>query len=86
MSRGLGDVYKRQLEREPLPDHVSRVCKQADPENLHDSDSDQEEYLARALDETSARSERLNVVLPLLLVTCVVLWLALVAVAARWLM
>ena len=74
------------LEREPLPDRVRRVCKQGDPDNLHDSDPDQEEYLARALDQTSARSERLNVVLLFLLVICVVLWLALVAVAARWLM
>jgi len=53
---------------------------------LHDSDPDQQEYLARALDQTAARSERLNAVLLLLLETCVVLWLALVAVAARWLM
>jgi hypothetical protein len=38
------------------------------------------------LDQTSARSERLNVVLLFLLVICVGLWLALLAVAARWLM
>src|SRR4029079_1177804 len=74
------------LEREASPDRICRVCKQGDPDNLHDSDSDQEEHRARALTETSARSERLNVVLLLLLVACVVLWLALVAVAARWLM
>jgi hypothetical protein len=38
------------------------------------------------LEQTSARSERLNVVPLILLVTLVVLWVALFAVAARWLM
>jgi hypothetical protein len=38
------------------------------------------------LDQTSARSERLNVVPLILLVTLVVLWVGLFALAARWLM